>query len=235
MRAAILQSNYLPWKGYFDIVHDVDLFIFLDDVQYTHRDWRNRNRIKTNSGTKWLTVPVGSGTDRLICEVDLPGDDWAKSHWDRLSASYGTSPHFALYRPFLEELYGNMGFTTLSELNQHLIRHISTEFLGIQTAFRNSGEFGVESIKQERIIDLLKLTGASTYVSGPAAKDYLDEDRLFEEGIRLVWKDYSGYPEYDQPHPPFRHDVTILDLLFCVGPKSPEYIWGRGKEGRDPA
>src|SRR5579863_10162725 len=99
-KVAILQSNYLPWKGYFDIINDVDLFIFYDDVQYTKNDWRNRNKIKTISGTQWLTVPTGTDLNRLICEVAIPNTFWAKKHWKTLLYSYQKSPYFARYHDF---------------------------------------------------------------------------------------------------------------------------------------
>jgi hypothetical protein len=228
---AILQSNYIPWKGYFDIIHDVDLFVFHDDLQYTKGDWRNRNRIKTPAGPKWLTIPVGTSENRLICEVGLPRSGWAGKHWEKLEQSYGRSPFFETYRTFFEDLFGRMEFDTLSELNRHLIEHISREFLGIETKFGDSRTYAPLGRKQDRVLDLLKKAGATTYVSGPAARAYIDEDRFTAENIEIVWKDYSGYPEYDQPHPPFAHDVTILDLLFCLGPDAPRYIWGWREEG----
>src|SRR4029079_10372519 len=91
---AVLQSNYLPWKGYFDIIHDADLFIFYDDVQYTKNDWRNRNRIKAPGGTAWLTVPVGQALDRRICDVEIREHHWQLKHWRTLQQCYGQSPHF---------------------------------------------------------------------------------------------------------------------------------------------
>ena len=221
-RVAILQSNYIPWKGYFDIIHDVDEFIFLDDVQYTRQDWRNRNRIKTSRGTEWLTIPVGTDLQRRICDVELPRTTWAADHRRKLEASYRDAPFFETR--LLDEIYG-AGFHTLSELNQHAIKLIAG-VLGIRTSFRDSREFEARSHRGERVLDILRSVGAEVYVSGPAAKDYLDPQQFADAGIELVWKDYAGYPEYPQLHPPFAHDVTILDLLFHTGPDAPRYIWG---------
>jgi len=225
-RVVINQSDYLPWKGYFDLIHDADLFIFLDDVQFTHRDWRSRNRIKTPHGLHWLTVPVGGATDRLINEVPLPMCDWTVKHWALLRHAYSACPFFVQYAPFFADVFARPRWATLSALNQFLIKTIARDFLQIQTEFADSSTYKVEAVKQERILGLLKAAGGTTYISGPAARSYLDPARFEKEGIELIWKDYSGYPEYKQPHPPFEHAVSIVDLLFSTGPNAPEYIWG---------
>lgn len=230
-RVAVLQSNYIPWKGYFDIIHDVDLFIFYDDLQYTKQDWRNRNRIKTPRGLEWLTIPVGPRLDRLICEVEIKDPSWAAAHWHRLRQHYRRAPHFPDFEPFLEHVYLESRWRNLSELNQSLIRTIARQFLGIGTEIRDSREYAPCGRRQDRLIDLLQRAQTSCYVSGPAAKRYIDPQRFAELGIELIWKDYSGYPEYPQLHPPFAHEVTILDVLFHLGPAASEYIWG-WREGR---
>ena len=223
---AIIQSNYIPWKGYFDIINDVDLFVFYDDVQFTVRDWRNRNIIKTAAGPRWITVPVGASRNRLVCEVGITERGWAREHWALLKRHYGQAPFFADYAPMLEEVYAGHEWTSLSSLNQHLICQIARHCLGIATEFRDSREFAPVGCRQERLIDLLTKAGADRYLSGPAAKDYVDENRFADAGIRVMWKDYRGYPDYPQFHPPFSHQVTILDLLFHMGPVAPDYIWG---------
>ncbi|MEW5943867.1 MAG: WbqC family protein [Pseudomonadota bacterium] len=231
-KVAILQSNYIPWKGYFDIIHDVDEFIFHDDLQYTKNDWRNRNKIKTAQGTNWVTIPVGTAEHRLICEVVIKDQAWQKKHWQLIANNYAKAPYFPDYKPCFEEVYLGREWPSLSELNQHLIRVIASEILGIQVVFRDSREYHLQEKKQERVLELLVKTGAGLYVSGPAAKDYIQEERFREAGIELVWKDYSGYPEYSQFHPPFEHGVTVLDLLFHAGPDAPYYIWGWREAGR---
>lgn len=225
-RVAILQSNYIPWKGYFDIIHDVDLFIFYDDLQYTKNDWRNRNKIKTNQGVNWITIPVGADANRLICDVEITDATWQTKHWKTLQQFYCKSPHFARYQTFFEDIYLGRQWRNLSELNQHLIRLISVDLLNITTEFRDSREFNLSGQKLERLLELVTKAGAERYISGPAAKDYIESARFAELGIELVWKDYSGYPEYPQRFPPFDHGVSILDLLFNVGPDAPWYIWG---------
>jgi len=222
----VIQSSYIPWKGYFDLISDVDLFVFLDDVQFTKADWRNRNAIKTPSGTRWMTIPVGARQNRLIHEVALPDRHWAMKHWTLLKVNYSGAPFFKQYVPLLDDIYLGEEHSNLSAFNQYVITRIARECLGITTEFVDSRELGAVGHKQDRLLDLLAKARADVYVSGPAARVYIDEDRFEEAGIRLVWKDYGNYPVYQQLHPPFTHHVTILDLLFHVGPAAPDYIWG---------
>lgn len=222
----VLQSNYIPWKGYFDLVHDADLFVFYDDLQYTKNDWRNRNKIKTPKGAGWMTIPVGTDSRRLICDVTIKDSAWQEKHWGLLKQHYGKCPHFARYRVFFEEVYLGRQWRNLSEMNQYLIRSISEELLNIETEFRDSREYDLTGQKLDRLMELVTKAGADSYVSGPAAKDYIEPTRFTEAGIELVWKDYSSYPEYPQRFPPFEHGVSILDILFNVGLDAPWYIWG---------
>lgn len=225
-KVAVIQSNYIPWKGYFDIINDVDQFIFYDDVQYTKNDWRNRNKIKSKNGLHWLTIPIGARNERLIYEVELDDPSWTKKHWETLKQCYLKAPHFSTYKEFFENVYLGTQWTNLSALNQYLIKTISRDFLGITTEFSDSREYCPEGQKLDRLIDLLLKAKADLYISGPTAKDYINEDRFVEAGIKLVYKDYSSYPEYPQLFPPFDHAVSILDLLFNCGPQASEYIWG---------
>ena len=225
-RVALLQSNYIPWKGYFDIVHDVDLFIFYDDNQYTVRDWRNRNRIKTAGGVQWLTVPTGVDRDRLIHDVPLPSADWQAKHYQTLRQNYGKCPHFERYRAWLEHVYLGSRWDNLSVLNHALIRHIAHELLGLRTQFADSRTYAGQGQKFDKLFDVIQKSGATHYLSGPSARDYIVPERFAQAGIGLAWKDYAGYPEYPQRYPPFEHAVTILDLLFNTGPDAPWYIWG---------
>lgn len=231
----ILQSNYIPWRGYFDLIHDADLFIFYDDVQFTKNDWRNRNKIKTTQGAEWITVPVGTDKDRLICEVAIKDASWQVKHWKTIQHNYGKCPHFGRYQAFFEDVYLVRKWINLSELNQHLICTISRDLLGIPTEFRDSRGFHASGHKLDRLLELVTKAGADRYISGPAAKDYIEPSRFADAGIDLVWKDYSGYPEYPQRFPPFEHGVSILDLLFNVGPDAPWYIWGWRDGGSWPA
>ncbi len=169
-RVGIIQSNYIPWKGYFDIIHDVDLFVFHDDLQYTKGDWRNRNRIKTTSGERWLTIPVGTSEHRRICDVELPSSDWAREHWRQIEASYRRAPFFEMYREYFERMYLGRRWRWLSELNQVMIASIARDLLGITTGFTDSRSMALTRTKADRVLEILDRTFATDYVSGPAAK-----------------------------------------------------------------
>lgn len=222
----VLQSNYIPWKGYFDLIHDADMFIFYDDLQFTKNDWRNRNKIKTAQGSKWLSIPVGTSANRLICEVQMEDAKWQRSHWDSLLQQYKKCPYFKLYLPFFEEVYLGRLWTSLSDLNQYLIRYISQDILKLRTQFSDSRQFNLSGLKLDRLLDLVVQSKATRYISGPSAVGYIEPERFEDLGVELVWKDYSNYPEYPQAYPPFEHGVSILDLLFNVGSDAPRYIWG---------
>lgn len=226
LKVAVLQSNYIPWKGYFDIAQQVDVFVFYDCVQFTLRDWRTRNKVKTAGGALWLTVPVGGDTHRVIHDVSIPSAQWQAKHWATIKQNYGKCAHFERYREYFEHVYLGTTWTSLSDLNQSLIQHIAREFLGLTTNFQDSRQYAAQGQKQDRLLDLLRKMNASDYLSGPAARDYIDPAGFEAAGIKLHWMDYSGYPEYPQRFPPFEHGVTILDLLFNCGPESPRYIWG---------
>jgi hypothetical protein len=230
----ILQSNYIPWKGYFDLIHDADECIFLDDVKFTKSDWRTRNMVKTVQGAQWITVPVGSNSDRLICEVEINAHTWQRKHYKTICSNYGRRPFFAQHAALLERFYLEHNWLNLSDFNQSLIKAISKQ-LGIDTAFKDSREYGVTGRKEVRLLDLLAKSGGSRYISGQAAKGYIDPRSFLAAGVELVWKDYTGYPEYPQRFPPFEHRVSILDLLFNVGPDAPWYIWGWRESGRGRA
>jgi hypothetical protein len=222
-RVAILQSNYIPWKGYFDIIAAVDEFVLYDDVQYTSRDWRNRNRIKTQAGPQWLTVPVGSGTRRRIRDVELPSDRWQRQHWNALMASYGRARYFREVAALFEPIYLAEHHATLSALNRRLIETVCG-YLEIGTAIRNSWDYPQGEGRTGRLVEICAHAGADEYLSGPAARAYLDEAAFAARGIRVSWMDYSGYPEYPQLWGDFVGEVTVLDLLFNCGADSRRYM-----------
>jgi hypothetical protein len=224
---AIVQSNYLPWKGYFDIIRAVDEFILYDDVQYTRRDWRNRNRFKSPTGVRWLTIPVQVKGRYLqkINETLVSDPHWAEQHFSTISSWYGRAPYFASYREPLERAYGSLATSSLSEINRHLLALLAS-FLEISTPITSSELYPAEGRKSERLVSICKAAGASRYVSGPAARAYLDEAVFASEGIEVVWMSYEGYREYPQLYPPFEHHVSALDLVFNTGPGAPDYLLG---------
>jgi hypothetical protein len=217
-RVAIVQSNYVPWRGYFDLIASVDEFVLLDGVQYTRRDWRNRNRIKTAGGPRWLTIPlnVKGNYTAPICAMEVADPHWAERHWETVRQAYVTAPGFAAEAGFVQDAYETIASPRLSAINEHLLERIARR-LGIETPLRRSVELEPQGSKTDRLVDLCVKLGATEYVSGPTARAYLDDDRFAERGIALTWFDYGPYPEYDQVHPPFDPQVSILDVLLCGG------------------
>jgi hypothetical protein len=217
-KLAAIQSNYIPWKGYFDIINNVDEFVLLDNVQYTRRDWRNRNKIKTPHGPMWLTIPVltKGRFNCLIEEVRVKDSAWRKTHWKSIQVNYSKSPHFHVYEGVFAELYLQSHKDYLSEINYEFLITICN-LLGIDTKISWSTDYHLSGEKNQRIIDICEQASASLYLSGPSAKGYLDEDMFNKAGISVEYMDYSGYPEYTQLYPPFTHYVSIIDLLFNMG------------------
>jgi WbqC-like protein family len=226
-KVAILQSNYIPWKGYFDLIADVDEFILFDDMQFTRRDWRNRNQIKTPQGVQWLSVPVlvKGKFDQKISDTLIDGSDWAAAHWKSLEHNYRRAEYFREIADWLEPLYKKEVWTHLSSLNFQFLKAICT-YLKIETRMTYSSSFPIlESSKTDRLVEICRQSNASCYVSGPAAKGYLDERQFLKAGVDVSWFDYSGYPEYSQLwNGAFTHHVSVLDLLFNCGPTAPNYM-----------
>lgn len=224
-RVAIVQSNYIPWKGYFDLINSVDEFVVFDDVQYTIRDWRNRNRIKVAHGVVWLTIPieVKGRFHQNIREARVSDPNWAKHHWNSIVQAYRKARYFQHYRDVIERLYARPYSAYLSEINYTFLTTLC-DLLDIRTRLVQSSCYEMLPGKTERLLSLCQQAGATEYLSGPAAKCYLDESLFDRAGIGVRWMDYSGYPEYGQLFPPFEHAVSIIDLLFNEGPDAWQYM-----------
>lgn len=225
-KVAILQSNYIPWKGYFDIINMVDEFILYDDMQYTRRDWRNRNQIKTVDGVKWLTIPVDSKGKffQKINETKVSDHKWAQEHWRALCLNYAKAPYFKTYESLFAQIYQKAGeMDYLSHIN-HLFLTEICKLLGITTQITWSSDYTLADGKTERLAELVKSAGGGYYLSGPAAKDYIVDEVFEQAGIELEYMDYEGYPEYPQLHGAFTPNVSVLDLLFMTGPDAPKYM-----------
>ncbi len=229
MQCVILQPSYIPWRGYFHQIHKADIFVFYDDVQYDKRGWRNRNQVKAPQGTQWLTIPVLSKGCQVnhtpINQIRIHWDeDWNVKHWNTLKYLYGKAPYFKRYAPLLEDFYGRRP-ELLSDFTIELTMALAKE-LGVEkTKFLRSSDLEATGTKTDRLLSILKSLGATHYISGPSAKDYLEEDKLRSAGVSLEYMVYE-YPEYEQLYPPFDPNVSILDLLFMTGPQAPQYIWG---------
>jgi len=222
---AIVQSSYIPWKGYFDLINLVDEFILYDDVQYTKRDWRNRNKIKTPSGLMWLTIPVEVKGKffQKINETVISDPHWYKKHWKSIAYNYSNARYFSEYREIFEDLYLSCNEKYLSRVNYRFLSAIC-RLLGIDTKLCWSTDYDLSGGKTERLVSLCKQAEATEYLSGPAAKDYIDEELFRNEGMVIRYMDYSGYPEYNQLFPPFEHHVSIIDLIFNEGPDAAKYM-----------
>ncbi|HOO56664.1 MAG TPA: WbqC family protein [bacterium] len=224
-RAAIIQSSYIPWKGYFDIISSVDEFILFDDVQYTRRDWRNRNKIKTPGGPQWISIPVECKNKYLqkVKETRICDPKWACKHWKTIEHNYSKAKYFGDYKNLFEELYLGRSYEYLSEVNFRLIQAICG-ILGIDTRISWSMDYEVIDGRNERLISLCKQVGACEYLSGPSAKSYTEESMFQAENIKLTFVDYSGYPEYNQLYEPFDHFVSVIDLIFNEGPNATKFM-----------
>ena len=243
-RIAIVQSCYIPWKGYFDLINSVDEFILYDDLQYTRRDWRNRNRIKTQNGPIWLTIPVKvkGRFHQKIRDTVVHDGKWSDRHWKAICLNYSRAPYFEATRYVFQDLYEECGVEThLSRINFRFLRAIA-DMLRIQTRITWSMDYDLIGGRNERLVHLCRQAGASEYLSGPAAKSYLDETGFLDQGIRVRWMNYTGYPEYAQLFdPPFIHEVSIIDLILNKGPEGArEYMLSFGspftnEDGRVPA
>ena len=223
----MLQSNYIPWKGVFDLINRVDVFVFYDDVQFTKRDWRSRNRIPSANGGIWLSVPVltKGARDQLICEaaIDL-SVDWQQKHHKTLTLNYAKAPYIKDFYSLLEDFYQTRRWDNLSEMNMYMTRYIC-DILGIETEFLTSQQLNVAGSKDgEKIIKICEILGCDYFINGPASKAFLDEEKFKSAGISLEYMDYS-YPEYRQLYRPFDHHVSVLDLLFMTGPDASRYIF----------
>ncbi|MCW3070874.1 MAG: WbqC-like family protein [Bacteroidetes bacterium] len=222
----ISQSNYIPWRGYFHAISSVDEFIVYDEVQYTRRDWRNRNRIKTPGGDLWLSIPieVKNKFHQKISEARISDSSWARNHWKTLQTNYSKSPWFKMYSPLFEALYLEKKYTHLTEVNYDFLGLICF-ILKIKTTITYSLDVPLPSgNRSERLLSLCKKAGATDYYSGPAAKNYLDEGIFRKQDVNVHYFDYSAYKPYPQMHGAFSRELSVLDLIFNIGPDAVQYL-----------
>lgn len=228
MKCVILQPSYIPWRGYFHQILRADLFIFYDDVQFDKNGWRNRNRIKTSQGLQWLTIPVhtkGSVPESIpINKIKISWEKpWNSHHWRGIQFAYRKAPFFEKYFEYFSEVY-NRKLDLLSEFTIQTTIELA-RLLGINhTKFMRSSEInGIEGEKTSRLISILKNVGADHYISGPSARDYIDQVQFDTADIKLEYMTYD-YPEYEQFYPPYESQVSIIDLLFMKGNDSLKFV-----------
>jgi hypothetical protein len=208
------------------MIASVDTFVLYDDMQYTKRDWRNRNKIKTPQGPKWISIPVDVKGKyfQKINQTQVSDSSWASSHWSSIQQNYRKAPHYKETADWLKPLYDQaQNLQLLSDINRLFLEGICQQ-LGIDTEIRSSNEFTLVDGKTERLVDLCEQLGADRYVSGVSAKSYLVEALFQEKQISLEWFDHSAYPEYSQPFGDFEHAVSVLDLFFNLGPQACSYM-----------
>jgi len=224
-KVAIVQSNYIPWKGYFDLINSVDEFVLFDDMQYTKRDWRNRNKIKTSQGLIWLTIPVQVKGKyfQAIKDTEISDQTWNQTHWKSILNNYTSTDYFSEYKEVFEDLYLNCNERFLSQINYRFLTGICS-ILGIKTQISWSADYVIVDGKTERLVSLCKQARATEYISGPSAASYMDENLFQQENIKLSYIDYSKYQEYNQSFLPFEHGVSIIDLIFNEGYNSTKYM-----------
>jgi len=224
MRIAIIQSCYVPWKGFFDLIGRCDIYVIFDRMQYVKRRWHNRNRIKTATGLQWLTIPVISKGryEQPIDEVEIE-KPWTERHWRALELAYRRAPFFEALAPTVRSWYERADKEKqLTEVNALFLRGIAS-LLGLGTRIVRDTVYPAQGVKTERLLGIARAAGADCYLSGPSAKAYFDEAMFAAAGIRVEWMSYEGYLEYPQLHGSFEPAVSVVDLLFHVGPDAPRY------------
>lgn len=239
MKLAALQPGYLPWLGFFEQVHHVDLFVVYDEVAYSSKSWRNRNRIKTPEGAVYLTVPVlARGPDfPLLKDVKIDTNQpWRRSHYGAISHNYARAEFFSRYHPFIKDLY-EKEWESLVDLDMALIRFFAEE-LGIRTRVVLSSETGVEeafrksgkgSKKIDRAIFACKFFGADEFYNGKAGESLYSREEMEREGIRLTIQEFH-HPVYRQLFGGFIPYLSVLDLLLNHGPESLSILSGKSAE-----
>jgi len=225
VRICIIQSCYIPWKGFFDLVGRCDEYVIFDRMQYVKRHWHNRNRIKTAHGVEWLTIPVVTKGrfNQAIDEVHIE-KPWAEKHWRALELAYRSAPFFGEFAPLVRTWYELADKEPLlTDVNEIFLRGIA-RVLGLATRITRDATYPSCGTKTERLLGIARSAGADCYLSGPSARAYFDEEMFASAGIASEWMNYEGYPEYPQLHGPFEHAVTMLDLLFNTGAESPRFF-----------
>jgi hypothetical protein len=225
MRICIVQSSYIPWKGFFDLIGLCDEYVIFDQMQFVKRHWHNRNRIKTANGTEWLTIPViTKGRFEQPIEEVAVEKTWAERHWRALSLAYRRAPSFDLLAPTVKAWYELADTKTrLTDVNEIFIRGIA-DLLGLKTRIVRDSTYPASGRKTERLLAIAQAAGASRYLSGPSARAYLDEELLRAAGVTTEWMNYDGYPEYPQLHGAFEHGVSAVDLIFNTGPNASNFF-----------
>jgi len=221
---AVLQPGYLPWLGFFDQLMRSDIFVIYDDVQFDKHGWRNRNRVKSATGPVWLTVPVlhkGLGWQKIL-DVKVNNETaWGRKHLTTIRQLYARAPYLDAYFSDMEQILAR-SWEFLVDLDLELIRRMSSWLL-IDRPIVRSSELGIEGDRCERLLNFCNYFGARRYLSGSAARDYLDVTSFSDSGVDVEWQDYQ-HPVYPQQHGSFEPYLSTIDLLMNCGEKSANVI-----------
>lgn len=228
MRLVILQPFYLPYAGVFELVRLADTFVVYDDVQFVKQNWQHRNRIRTSNGSQWLTVPVHRSHGDPIVEVHVANDQgWQPKHWRALEMAYGSAPYGPWVLEALEPHYVGTTWEFLVDLNLATFRTLC-ELVGVDSEFIRSSRLGVSGTSSERVLNHCRQLGADHYLSGPAARSYIDESSFVDAGVQLEYFAFE-HPEYEQVHgSDFEPYLSVIDMLANVGPETGDMLRGAG-------
>lgn len=224
MIVSIMQPAYLPWLGYFDRIARSDIHIVLDSVQAdlsSRNKFANRNRVRTPDGWTWLTVPLktkGLHQEKYLNTLEISSDiDWPTKHWATIRSNYTRARYFGEHRAFLESVY-TRPWSRLVELTRELTRYL-LDALGLQRTILYSSDLRVEGKKNDLILNLCQTVGATTYMSGPFGRNYLNEAAFHDAGIEIVYHEYE-HPTYPQAFKGFEPNMSSVDLLLNCGADS---------------
>lgn len=224
-KVIITQSNYIPWKGYFSYMRKATHFVVYDDMQYTKRDWRNRNKLVTPQGIKWLSIPIDvkGKFSQKINEAKVADLNWGRDHWNFIETNYRNAPHFKKYAEVFKPLYLNSKSEYLTDINLAFIKEI-LQLLNINIEIIKSSEFELFGDKTEKLVNICKVLNATEYYTGPAAKEYMDELKFLENNVKVEYYSLEGYPAYKQLYGEFDHYVSIIDMFFNIGDDTIKYF-----------
>ncbi|MHA2343199.1 MAG: WbqC family protein [Candidatus Hodarchaeales archaeon] len=226
-KVIITQSNYIPWKGYFTTMRQATHFVIYDSAQYTKRDWRNRNKIITPSGPSWLSIPINvkGKYHQKINEAKISNDKWNIDHWNKIKQNYKKAPFYKEYSKYFESLYLEdlNGLLYLTDINTIILKKC-IDLLGFNIEVIDSRHFNIMGDKTEKLINICSDLNAVEYFTGPAAKNYIDEDLFIKNNIKLSFYDLDNFPEYNQMWNGFDHYVSILDMFFNLGDDTVKYF-----------
>ena len=226
----ILQPPFLPWAGMFNMMQKADLFVILDNVQFSRQSWQQRNRIKTQAGVRWLTVPVKHNFGEKIMNVEIDySTNWREKHLGLIYQNYKTAPFFSEVYELLQKAYAKKPIL-LTHLNTSLLNDLR-DYLGIKTPLVLASEVPIENRGgKDYVLDICRYYGAKVYLNGPLGKTLYSSDEFGQHGVKLVFHEYV-HSVYTQLHGDFVSHLSVIDALFNCGHGSIKLI--SGKDAKD--